>query len=312
MLGCAAVMGVMAVLPSTAAADSASIAFLDAAGNPDPVAGVGRTMVATGTSDSSKYVYVKARPAGGAPCAPTPRSDSGDYQGFGSRRVNGSFRVTYTGTWRTAGSFQYCTWLQSSSDAPSTPFTQIINFRNPRAAITGSVLPVSPIAGRRGTLLISGASEAPGDLYARFRPAGGAPCAPSPKADSGTWLVGGMSVDGVFRRNADVTARRPGPYLACMWGTRDGSSEAPVAMQSVTFTVRAPCRVPRVGRRMRLRDAKRALGRAKCAVGRVKYRYSRTRRRGRVVKFGSAAGTRFDPGTRVSVVVSKGKRHRRR
>lgn len=306
-------MMAMAVLcaPSAALADSASVDFIDAAGNSDPVVGVGRTMVVTGSTNAPKYVYVKSRPAGGAPCAPTSSSDSGDIE-LARGYLNGAFRVTDTDTWRKpAGSYLFCTWL-TASGATSGPFTQIINFRNPTASITAVVSPLAPLAGQRGTLLISGASEAPGRLYAKMRPAGGAPCAPSFTADSGTVLVTYKEVNGGYRVNANVTQRRAGAYLACLWLTRESGSDAPLALQSTVFTVRSPCRVPTVGRTMTLRGAKSALVRARCRVGKVRYGYSKGRKRGRVMRFGWKAGERFEPGTKVAIVVSKGKRPRRR
>lgn len=304
--------------PTAATADSASIAFLDAAGNADPVAGVGRSWVVTGSADSQKYVYVKARPAGGASCAPSAFSDSGDFQAgyvggrFNGERVNGAFRLTYTGTWQQAGTYQFCIWVATSSSANVTPFTQIVTFRNPFGSIGGVVSPVAPIARRRGTLLIAGTSEAPSRAYAKVRPAGGAACAPAYGADSGESLINGTSVNGAFRMNANVTRRKAGAYLACLWLTRDASGGAVLAgPQPVVFSVLAPCSVPKITKRMKLAGAKSALRRSHCRAGAVKYHYSKKRKRGRVVRFGMKRGTRMNPGTKVSIVVSKGRRPRR-
>jgi uncharacterized repeat protein (TIGR01451 family) len=72
-------------------------------------------------------------------------------------------------------------------------------------------------------------------------------------------------------------------------------------------TVRAPCIVPNVRGRL-LPSAKRALARAHCRTGKVTRRYSSKVKKGRVISQEEPAGTRLDPGTRVDLVVSRGRR----
>jgi uncharacterized repeat protein (TIGR01451 family) len=71
--------------------------------------------------------------------------------------------------------------------------------------------------------------------------------------------------------------------------------------------VRAPCVVPNV-RGRRLPAARRALAAAHCTAGKVTRKYSRTVKKGRVVSQDERPGTRLAPGTRVDLVVSRGRR----
>jgi PASTA domain len=82
----------------------------------------------------------------------------------------------------------------------------------------------------------------------------------------------------------------------------------PVAPPPPAATRRPPaCVVPRlVGKRLRL--ARRALVLSRCRVGRVRQAYSRRLRRGLVVAQRPRAGRRLRVGTRVNLVVSRGKR----
>jgi beta-lactam-binding protein with PASTA domain len=56
--------------------------------------------------------------------------------------------------------------------------------------------------------------------------------------------------------------------------------------------------------------ARTALARAKCALGRVTRAYSTRVRSGRIIAQSRAPGARLARGTRVNVVVSRGKRRR--
>ncbi|HET8650988.1 MAG TPA: PASTA domain-containing protein, partial [Gaiellaceae bacterium] len=66
------------------------------------------------------------------------------------------------------------------------------------------------------------------------------------------------------------------------------------------------CLVPNVRRRP-VRAARRAIGRAGCAVGRIRAVRSRTVPRGRVVAQSVRAGRRVARGTRIALVVSHGR-----
>ena len=203
-------------IASPASADSASITFTDAAGVVDPVVGVGRTATLSGTSSISQRVYVRFRPAGGAPCAPSASSDSGsqDFGGFSGdtfsgSTVNGNFTFQKTGTWSEPGTFMFCIYLAATDATATVPFVQDITFRSPVGSISATVEPITPLVGQAATVTIAGSSESPKRVYAAVRAAGGAPCAVSYDADQGRGLVNGVSVNGAFSVNETTTRPRP-------------------------------------------------------------------------------------------------------
>jgi beta-lactam-binding protein with PASTA domain len=84
------------------------------------------------------------------------------------------------------------------------------------------------------------------------------------------------------------------------------------ADQTVTATfddaLRSPaCKVPKL-RGKKLAAAKAAIKSAHCAVGKITRTYSAKVRQGRVISQKPAPGTRHPAGTRVRLVVSKGRR----
>lgn len=302
-----------------ALADSATITFTDAAGVSDPAVDVGRTMSVTGNSAVSKQLYVKVRPAGGAACAPSASSDAGTTSYYGSfsgdsffgESVDGNFTRRRTGTWDTPGSFTFCIWLASSSSVPATPFTQVVTFRRPTGSISATVAPISPQAGQAATVTISGSSEAPKEVYAKIRPAGGAPCATSYTADSGTGLVYSASVNGAFTVTQTTTQSSAGEYLICLWLADSASDGAPVAgPQPATFTVTRPCVVPAAPRFTALAPYLAALASANCVAGTQRYTASVTFPRGTIIKTTPAAGTTLSPGAPVALLISSGRRCR--
>jgi|GEM_PF-2290251 len=298
-----------------ALADTASISFTDAAGASDPVVGVGRTFTVAGNSAVSKELYVRFRPAGGAPCAPSASSDAGSndwgsFSGdsFTGASVNGDFIRRKTGVWHTPGSFMFCIWLASSSSAPVTPITQVVTFRSPTGTISGSVAPVTPLAGQVATVTVTGSSEAPKYVYASIRPAGGAPCATSYSADSGQSLMNGRSVNGAFTEQATTTQSTAGSYLICLWLADSSSDGAPVAgPQPATFTVIAPCVVPALPRFTALAPYLTALTAANCVAGAQRHTPSITYPRGTIIKATPGPGTTLAPGAPVALLISRGK-----
>src|SRR4051812_11525937 len=143
------------VAAAPAMADTASVTFLDASGSNDPVVGIGRAFTLSGNSTAPKRIYIRSRPAGGAPCAPSASSDSGNtyFSGYGypfnGTSVNGDFTLRSTGVWGTPGTFMFCIWLATSDDAVATPIRQDITFRNPTGTISGSVTPAAHRLTRR-------------------------------------------------------------------------------------------------------------------------------------------------------------------
>lgn len=311
---CLAALLALAVA-SPAAADSASITFTDATGAVDPVVGVGRTVTLSGTSTVSQRVYVRFRPAGGAPCAPSASSDSGgaSFNGFSGdtfygTNVNGNFTLQKTGTWSEPGTFMFCIYLAATESTPTVPFVQHITFRSPVGSISATVAPIAPLVGQATTVTITGSSESPKRVYASVRAAGGAPCAVSYDADPGRGLVAGVNVNGAFSVTETTTPSEPGNYMICLWLAESSSDGTPVAgPQSALFTVAAPCVVPALERFVTLANYLKLLSGANCKAGTQRYSASRTYPRRAVMRVTPAAGTTLAPQASVALLISTGR-----
>jgi hypothetical protein len=241
----AAAVGLLAG-PGQAFADSATISVTTTAGAPDPAARVARVFTLSGTSAVPTKVWAKYRPAGGAACAPSPYTDSGkELYPFYGTSVNGTFSLPTADTWDSTGTYIFCIWLGTQSDSVSTPFTQAITFRAATGTITATVNPITPRIDEAATVTVTGASEAPAKVFAKVRPAGGAGCAPTYSADSGTGLLFGDSVDGAFARSATTTQSTAGSYLLCLWLATSTDDPAPIAgPQPQRFDVAGPAPPP--------------------------------------------------------------------
>jgi hypothetical protein len=226
---------------------------------------------------------------------------------FNGSTVNGDFKLVKTGAWQTPGTFMFCIWLAPNEDAPVTPITQTVTFRQPTGTISASVNPASPGRNQTATVTIIGSSEAPEEAFAKVRPAG-ASCAPSFDADSGSSLLDGISVDGAFSTQRTVSESASGTYLICLW-LADSSNATPIAgPQPETFTVPAPppppCVVPNLAG-VSLTRAEQRLRSAHCTVGSLSHAHSKTVPSGEVVATSPGVG-RYPSGTSVGVVVSSG------
>jgi hypothetical protein len=319
----AAVLAILLLLAAAApaAADTVSLSFNDTSGASDPVYNIGRTLVIRGNAPVQKRLYVKVRAPGGAPCAASPSSDSGagldtddgdtidlnSYSDGFQGQYNGDFAKTVAGRWSVgSGTYMFCSWLAPDSSTPSTPITQMITFRMMAGSISGTV--PSFVAGGGATASVTGSSEGPLNVYAKVRKAGGAPCAAAYSADSGTSVLENASVNGAFAFSPRITASSPGDYVLCLWlaGSVDGTQ--PVAgPQPVLFNVQRPCVVPTVGSRMRLKGAQKRLVAAGCVAGTVTFKRSSSVRRGRVIRFKPRTGKRLAPGSKIAIVVSRGR-----
>jgi len=268
---------------------------------------VARSFVFAGVADTPLYLYVKYRPAGGAPCAPSASSDSGEAFAFYGESVDGSFQLQTAWTWTESGTFLFCMWLAHDSDEVSSPFTRTVTFRNPNGSVSLTTAPPVLAPNVTGTLAVSGTSEAPRSLYVKYRPSGGAACAPSPSTDSGSAFdVYGESVNGAFSFRQTVKFDRAGSYLFCVWLREDSSDVDPIGGTPAAFTVTVRsvvrCRVPRVVG-LRLATARSRIRRANCAVGRI--RRTRSSRVGRVLGQSPRPGARRPRGTRVDLLVGR-------
>lgn len=227
-----------------ALADSATLSVTTTTGASDPVAGVGRVFTLSGSSAVPSRIWVKYRPAGGAPCAPSALTDSGTklFQFiFYGEDVNGTIDIAQASTWSLPGTFVFCFWIAPTESAVATPFTQAITFRAPTGTVTATIDPIIPLVGQTAAITVTGASEAPAQVFATVRAAGGAGCAPTYGADTGSSVLSGSAVDGAFSIPATTTQSTAGNYVLCLWLAQSSSDPRPIAgPQPQPFTVVAP------------------------------------------------------------------------
>lgn len=121
-------------------------------------------------------------------------------------------------------------------------------------------------------------------------------CAEIANATGSEYTVARQDIGLVLR--LVVTATNPG-------GSVTAESEPTAVIPALRVPVRLRCVVPRLGLRT-VAAARRALTRARCRLGRVRRARSRVRR-GRIIAQSRRAGRRLPVGTRVSVVVSRGR-----
>ena len=239
-----AALGVVTVVAlaaaGTAMADSAALTVTDSAGRPDPAAQVPRVFTITGNAAVSEYLWASYRPAGGAPCAPSPYSDNASSQVVSQHAVNGTFSFNQVLTIQSAGTYQFCIWLTPSGSTATTPITQVFTFRSPTGTISATLNPLVPRPGQQTQVSVSGSSEAPERVYATVR-AAGAPCAPTFDSDTGSSVIDGSSVNGAFTATGTTAQQQPGSYVLCLWLASSSSDAAPIAgPQAIPFTVVQP------------------------------------------------------------------------
>jgi hypothetical protein len=224
---------------STAMAASASISVTAANGASDPVAYIPRVFAITGTAPAGTNLYVKHRPAGGAPCAPTAYDDPGRLStGFYGPAAGATFAVQRAWTWDAPGAWTFCIWLAPSETTISTPIAQTVMFRTPSGQIASRIRPGTPRVGQRAEVTVAGDSEAPRRIWVKIRPASGGPCAPTYDMDSGRSLIDGWDADGAFDARRYVTQTTPGQYVICDWLAGTSFDPLPVAGPSaLTFNV---------------------------------------------------------------------------
>ncbi len=321
---------VLVVVTGQALADSASISVTNTAGQSDPAAEMPRVVTVSGDTAAPERVFIKYRNPGGAPCAST--ADTGSwFENYGDEddwyetpEVNGSFSFSHAGTWGEAGTDVFCIWLAKTGETiVSAPITQTITFRSPTGTITATVNPLMPQPGQPATVTVTGASEAAENVYAKVRPAGGAPCAATYEADPGESLIEGANVNGSFGVQATTRQSTAGTYLICLWLTSSPTNTSPVAgPQPETFTVGSPapppppplpppppppCVVPRFNSHMRLVTVEQRIRADHCGVGRVRYTRTRRFRRGAVIKLTPGPTARLGYGAHVGILVSSGR-----
>jgi hypothetical protein len=100
-----------------------------------------------------------------------------------------------------------------------------------------------PVVGVGRTITLSVSSAVSTRVHVRFRPAGGAPCAPSASSDSGASSFEGFSGDTFSGTtvNGNVTLTKtgiwptPGTFQFCIWLAESTSTPATAFVQHVTF-----------------------------------------------------------------------------
>jgi hypothetical protein len=203
-----------------ALADSVAIGVTTASGQADPMAFSPRVFTISGTSSTSKRLYIKYRAPDGRSCGTVPISEPGRWlTGFaGDSVVRGAFGFQKVITWDASGPYLFCSWLAASDSSIVAPMTQMIVFRPPSGAIDlVRISPAVPRPDQYFTLTLSGTTEAPARVYAKIRPAGGPPCADRYDDDPGDNLRNGEDVGGPYSTFPSAVEHDPGQYLVCMW-----------------------------------------------------------------------------------------------
>jgi hypothetical protein len=201
-------------------ADSVAIGVTTATGQSDPMAFSPRVFTISGSSSSSRRLYIKFRAADGRSCGTVPISEPGRWlTGFaGDSLVSGAFGFQKVITWDATGPYLFCYWLAASDSSIVAPMTQTIVFRQPTGAIdVAAISPAVPKPDQYFTLTLSGTTEAPAQVYAKIRRAGGAPCADRYADDPGDSLRNGEDVGGPYSTFPSAVEHDPGQYLVCMW-----------------------------------------------------------------------------------------------
>jgi hypothetical protein len=237
------------ICTGSAFADSASISVTNTAGGSDPAAHLPRVFTVSGDTAAPEHIYIKYRSPGGAPCASTANTDTGNwFENYNDAyfneapEPNGAFSYSHAGSWNESGTFVFCIWIaENGNTIVPTPITQTIIFRAPTGTITATVNPLTPKPGQQATVTVTGSSEAPEKVFAKVQPVGGAGCAPTYEADSGSNLVEGQNVNGSFSEQATTTQSKAGQYLICLWLAESSNDTSPIAgPQPETFTVASP------------------------------------------------------------------------
>jgi hypothetical protein len=106
------------------------------------------------------------------------------------------------------------------------------------SAATITLPQAAPVAEIPFTYAVDVQSDVTAYLHVRYRPAGGAPCAPDVEADGGTRLIDNRRFSGAQSLTQLRTFGTPGTYLVCAW-MRSGARDV-LAIAQTTMTVRAP------------------------------------------------------------------------
>ncbi len=325
-------LAMSAALASAALADSATISVTNTAGASDPAAKLPRVFTLSGVSAAQNEIFVKYRAPGGAPCAPSARSDTGQYlenesefddNVWDGEEVNGDFNLSFVDSWPTVGPSMFCIWIGENESAITPPITQVVSFRAPSGTVSAVITPSRPAPNELATITAGGASEAPAEVDATVKTGGGgAPCAPTPTSDSGENVLY-SNVNGAFSVQSTFKEETPGTYELCVWlvNSREASPPALAGPVSIPFVVGYPtppppvkrppppahCIVPTFSTHMTLGSVKRRIAGSHCRVGLVRYAHSRSVKRGDVIRLSPRPHSRLAHDAHVAVLVSAGR-----
>jgi len=293
--------------PSANAAPTISIAAAR-----DPVESLTTQLTTSGTLDDAREVaIVHVEPAGTPACPANPVSDTGSEVLWATpgaapyvQRANWTFAL--------AGTYLLCGWVAQNAghDAPVLAATSLpLAVRRPRLSLALAA-PAAVARARSFRLAATVRTEARRDVHVAVLADNGSGCpanwsaataAPGEQTLLGLTVTGGPTLE-----TTRVRIPTTGRYLACGYVDLPGMDAAPEATASRSLTVLAPCVVPRLGRRVTLRAAKRRVLAAGCTVGAVRFVRRTHRAGGTVIALDPKPGTVRPPRARVRITVASG------
>ncbi len=294
--------------PTTAAASTMTISA--------PAQTVESTSVpitVSATLDVASYVEVKIRTAG-APCAATAAEDPGSPL-LDRSAIESSFAATANRSFDAAGLYVICGWARDTTQASSPVVASAVasvDVRIPKLSLSLTV-PSAVAVDDLFTITAVAQAEVERLAYAGIVPDLGKGCPASYGAlQKTTGSVPVLSQTGFVVSGGPLTTKelislpKAGKYLACGYFHHGAVSAAPQATAKVAFVAAPPCVVPSLAGKT-LAQAKKALTKAHCRLGKAKKAKSKSVKKSRIIRTGKKAGTVLAPNTAIGVVVSKGR-----
>lgn len=233
-LGKTIVCGAMVATAAGLGAGSAHGAGMAISPPPTVVAEIPGVFTLDVQAEGRAFAHVKYRTAGGAPCAPSPETDSGSYL-FNNVGVNGPATLTSIETFAGPGQYQLCGWLRNNNYDVLATLTQVVGVRAPVGSLVVSAPTLAPF-NRAFVLTYSGQTEVRRYVYSKIRPVGGAPCAPTYGSDTGGGLASGTRAEGSFNVPVETTLSTRGRFVICSWLAGSSGDLAPLAMTQTVIT----------------------------------------------------------------------------
>ena len=265
------------------------------------------------TLDVASYIEVKLRPAG-VPCAATAAQDSGAPL-LDRSAIESTFVATAVTSMETAGLYVVCGWARDTTkaDTPVVASTAVsIDVRVPKLSFAITVPSAVAVDDLFAFTTVTSA-EVQRLAYAGIVPNLGKGCPATYNAlQKTTGSVPVLSQAGVPVLGGPLTTKeqtslpKAGKYLACGYFHHGAITTAPQATAQVAFIAAPPCVVPKLAGKT-LSQAKKALTKAGCRLGKSKKATSKTVKKSRIIRTGKKAGTVLAPNTAIGIVVSKGR-----